>query len=343
MSADPVLRLELDRPAHFHAPREKLTGTLHIEETGETWRAAEIRISSGWRSTGLAEPGPHEGEGDAVQARKVAIGTRGREHAFSLDVRDGPPTHRKGPVTVSWFVEGSVELPDGRVLAAEREFVQVVGERKRVKRGKDMKGGNPGLAETTLAGNVGCTVGCLAFFAFFPALGFALLSEGAHRETAIWLLAAVVVAFVVGQAVMRLNTRVASWRLGSAKVKLRPATAVPGAPVLAELTLRPRTTLTINAITARLVRQETTDSGTRKAIIKKTVRHVAVETELLPEGRTIAAGAPLEIATILTLPPDATPSLAKRRSRLEWLVTIDVDIAGWPDHHEVSVLGVVAP
>jgi hypothetical protein len=66
-----------------------------------------------------------------------------------------------------------------------------------------------------------------------------------------------------------------------------------------------------------------------------TVTHDNLVQQVERPGRHMQKGYLLEERVVLDIPPDAMHTFSAHKNSLQWFVTVQVSLAGWPDFHEI--------
>ena len=132
-------------------------------------------------------------------------------------------------------------------------------------------------------------------------------------------------------------------RICNSRVTMRPNKVWPGQTTICTAELIPKSNATLNGVKASLVWETTTVTGKKKSP-KVTRDRKVIDTFEFPHSmRDIAPGQTLSFESLFTVPQAATPSIASKRNKVEWLVELEVDVDKWPDLKESYPLIVLPP
>lgn len=203
-------------------------------------------------------------------------------------------------------------------------------------------------AEAVATGNSAVLVITAAMLVLIAGVGFVIplgIAGGSGPDRAEMAIVGLIVCGTVvpiGALVawMGLRKQVAAKALGDIRVSGPTGAVHAGEEVAVTLGFTPPKAMT-GAITATFTGTERCVSGS--GTNKRTHTHelLRLEQTLRPQG-TFDAGAPVEVTARFRLPADIAPSFEASENALRWEITLDVDIAGWPDWQQ-RVLLHVAP
>lgn len=287
-----------------------------------------------------------------------------QRYPFELTLPHGPFTYHGRYLNVVWEVRAVADVPWALDPKVEREIV-LAPVPDAEPRWVEFLGGEgtvrllPPVLRTRILGEPDPTpgkasplglilgFGCLALFAL-PAVGLAigawvfvsrwLRGEGDPVEALLMVVMAVVFAIAfLGGGVRLVRRWIARKRLGQVTLKAEPVLLRAGGEVQVEIFCQPQKATTLNAAVARLEAEERVvrGSGTNR----KTYRHtVYSEQTELALGRNLPAGLPFQVQAPVKIPPDAPPSFQAHRNELRWTLTVELDLASWPDWTEDRAL-----
>jgi len=334
------VEIRLDEHDRTYAPGERIRGHVAVT-TDQAVRCKGLTVTLQWRTHG-------RGNRDAGPESKVQLFQGewggGEQHAYGFEfiAPSGPATYHGTFVNVDHYLTARVDLPWALDPKAETEILLVppAGAREydfgpsykppatELKReGSALAVGSlltagcfgvPGLA--IIAGGIGFAVSYLRGSSqegIFPAI-FMLLFGGVFA----------VVGF--GLAFVLQKRNVARRKLGDPLVNVTPTTARPGDRVSVQITLQPRSSLTLAGAVAVLKGREraVSGSGTNRTTHTHDLHGQEVGLGAPPQ---LEAGQMASFNASLQVPADAAPTFAAGDNDVKWMVELRIGIAGWPD------------
>lgn len=335
------LEITLDHGERAYALGERVSGTLTVE-VNKACHCNALSVERLWRTHGRG----NRAEGDLAEAvlfsGQLRPGERQR-FPFTLELpARGPITYHGHYLNVGWYLRARADVP--WVLDPKTATEILVGPAATAADGDGgaSPGGEDDPAVSDIAERVSrlapLVIGGLVLVAGLIFLFFAQQEGGALVPTAAGLIFTVA---GLGTVLHSLRSSFAERKLGAVEASLSPRTVRPGGEAQLSVGFRPQARVTVNTIRARLCAREVVVRGSGKN--RTTYRRVVHdETQTLAERRTLYVGHDLRLAERLTLPPAAPPSFKAPDNRLEWTVTLHIDVAAWPDWTRTLPLEVVA-
>jgi len=318
---EPQVTIELARPDHFFTEGDLIEGAVVVSVDAPT-ELSGVRLERFWRAKRAGQTAVGGELSEVLKAPKKVEPGQPARIPFKMAAASSPVTHRGTDLEVGWLVAADVKHSGGQAKG-EREFVQISGEPKRHKKGKPLMG----------SGHPECGT-CLGIVLLIGG-GFGLFARLTDPHVEGWVLPAALAALAVGVFAIGwgLRKRIAAMKLGRVAVRLRPKKVPPGGAPICSLTLSPKKDVQVNAVTAKVVRQETKVTGKKKS----PTRHVDrqdLSSVTLVKDRALKAGTDLDLEWVAVVPDDASASMSKPRQQIAWFVHVHVDIANWPDYEE---------
>lgn len=183
-------------------------------------------------------------------------------------------------------------------------------------------------------------LGCLALFLLIPValLGLALKSVVDFYQGEIptiagvaWSLAAVLLLVIVGGGILKLcRALMATRKLDKVTAEVEPRFVRAGESFRVKIFCHPKQEAELRSVIAHLKAKEKVGrgSGDNKRSYKQVVHEQESEIAL---GRRLARRMPAQLEGKVDVPPDAPPTFLAHRNELRWTLTVQMDIARWPD------------
>jgi len=148
---------------------------------------------------------------------------------------------------------------------------------------------------------------------------------------------------VTGLVVIYLQVQplIAEFKIGKVQYSLSEYVANPEDTLHCNVMLTPRTSSTINNISATLTGKEIAISGAGKN--QSTHSHTFYKKQFIAQHpQQIEAGMPLNVKIKIDIPEDAIFSFKSKSNAIIWNIEAHIDIDNWPDWKESKVIRVVS-
>ena len=305
-----MLRIALDESCLRVEPGDKIVGSVSAEPVYDI--DCRLSVACEWCT---------RGEGNLRTGRAMPVDLHsgslqgGESHTFSFELTapSSPFSYEGEYLSIDWCVRvvadplrtfdhevrADFELVPG---AHNPEPQALVAHRDQFKK------------------NDAALTGCLAFF------GIVLVLGGIFNPPVGWFFAAIgaVMAF------FGFRNRLAQSKLGQIHAVLDSETIHPGTILPVELSMTPHSRAHIRSIKATLSGKEETIAGTGKT--KRTKNHILwKETTQLDTPGVLSPGRPTSFNLEVPVPDIRAYSFSAPSNKIEWLLVVQVDVAGWPD------------
>ena len=351
------LTIHLDEDRSTFRGGETVTGAVEVRTDSDV-QCKALTVDCRWETHGKGNRARGNSREVTLFEGEWRAGTVKR-YAFAFQLPHGPFTYHGHYLNLGWFIRARADIPwafDPKAETeiavtsapdAEPQWSNLVASISRLpgalrERIQDPAQAGGGRAQAGTAGKV-LGVGCLAVFAL-PLLGLigvsvyqgVLLAQGKAdpMSALIWI----GVTLGLGASIARgpfkwLRNRWAKQRLGEVTFDVEPLTLRRGELLQVRFGCRPAKRTVLNRAMVRLEAQErvTSGSGTSRTI---STRRVYAHEEEVPLDPALSAGIPFQHDVEIWLPSDAAPSLIVPHNRLDWTVTLYLDIPRWPDWSE---------
>jgi hypothetical protein len=348
------LKIVLDDDRTAFRGGETVSGVVEVRTDAEV-RCKALTVDCHWQTHGKGTRVRGDSRETTLFQGTWRADTR-QQYAFSFQLPHGPFTYQGYYLNLAWFIRARADIPWALDPKAETEIAVTADPTVEpqwsnlVASVTDLPGalrdrildpveasGPP--AQASKVGNL-LGIGCLAVFAI-PVFGLIAVSvyQGVQLaqgkadplEALIWI--GVTLVLVSGMArgpIKWLRNRWAKKRLGDITFDVEPLMLRAGESLSVRVGCRPAKSTVLQRALVRLEAEErvTSGSGTNR---KTSRRRVYEHEELLPLDRALPAGLPFQHDIELRLPADAASSFIARDNRLDWTVTLDLDIPRWPD------------
>lgn len=355
-----MIHLE-NEEATFHGG-DTVRGTVEVRVDEEV-QCNGLTVEALWRTRGKGTAD----RGESIRA-ELFRGTwqagMVRRFPFELTLPHGPFTYHGHYLNVVWQIRARADVPWALDPKAERE----VALAPRPETAPDWTAfvGGPAHAQLLPAklrdevlgdakpqpaasGRLGTILGfgCLGIIAVpllgvFVAAGFQVVRFARGEADALEALFMVAVALALASgfgfgAVRLVRNWLAKKRLGQVTLTAEPLLVRRGDEVRIQVVCQPTQEAELVRAVARLEAQEvvTRGSGTDRRTYRHTVHHQETEIAL---GRSLPARLPFQVDRTVPIPADAAPSFLARNNALRWTLTVEMDLARWPDWAEERAL-----
>lgn len=351
---DCELKILLDDDRSAFRGGETVSGVVEVRTDAEV-RCKGLKVDCHWETHGKGSRTRGEYRETTLFEGTWAAGTQQR-YAFSFELPHGPFTYHGHYLNLGWFIRARADIPWALDPKAEMEMrlsenpdvepqwhnliisaLDLPAElREQV---KDPASPDTPPKKATPIGNL-VGIGCLLVMAL-PVLGLiaisiyqgVLLAQGRTDliGSLIWIgITLVVVGSIARGLLQMLSNRWATKRLGEISFEVEPLTLRRGESLNLRFGCRPTKSTILSSARVRIEAEERVTGGTgtnRKTYAQKVYQHE----ETIPLNRSLAAGIPFQHDLQLKLPSDAAPSFIARDNRLDWTVSLQLDIPRWPD------------
>jgi hypothetical protein len=304
-----------------HYPGDILEGVVSVD-TDKAARAS-IYVWLEARLTGSGTAHTESVAGAVIFDGEVASGTN--RYPVVLHVPNGPFTYDGTAVSLTWFVCARADVPRSRDPQAECEFelkhrpTEMALVHVPRSRAFELEPTNSAQA----------SLGVLVTFALFLGTAVAFALWPGKTVFIIFCFAVLLTLDLIhfGPATRR---ALAEYRLGPVRLDLSPGLPAPGDAVSLTCSFSPKKSVAIRTIHAEFIAKEVAVKGSGR---NKRVHIENVFRDLIPIDENVVLGAGEDRAFVATceLPEDAPFSFDFPRNQLEWMVTVHLDLPGWPD------------
>jgi hypothetical protein len=348
------LSIHLDGEQTRFRGGDTVTGTVEVRTDTEV-QCKGLTVECQWRTHG-------KGNTARGQAQRLDLfqgtwrpGTV-RRYAFSFDLPHGPFTYNGHYLNVGWFILARADIPWAIDPKTEHEIavepdptaepqwlnlVQSAADLPEALRTQVQGPNAPAQVPASvrrISSSLG--IGCLVIMAL-PLLalvavavyqGIALArGEADLIEALLWIgVTLIFVAAIAKGPLKLLRNRWARKRLGDIGFDVTPLTLRRGESVTVRFSCHPRQSTPLNRASVRIEAEErvTRGSGTNRGTYRQQVyRHE----EDLPVQQGVPAGLPFQRQLEIRIPADAPPSFIAADNRLDWTVSLHLDIPRGPD------------
>ncbi|MEM7168215.1 MAG: hypothetical protein AAF581_22400 [Planctomycetota bacterium] len=326
------LRVVLDGKQTRHSAGAMVRGVVLVEVNAEC-QCNGLTVAPQWRTHGRGNRTNGGPKPDGVLfAGTWAPGSY--EYPFELRLPNGPITYHGHYLNVDWVIHARADIPwaidpkggteivlergnyDGRLAPGDLTSVDSVRESRSR---SDWSGCALLFVVPFLLIGLGTIWNGIVTLINGQMMGLALLAFGV-----VFAAAALIFASIT------LRAKVAERRLGPVEVVLDPTLTRPGQNVRCTVRFTPQADIEVAGVTARLTGRErvVSGSGTDRTTYTHEI-HSATE-QLLGQDH-IFAGNAVELSADLAIPEDAAPTFVASSNRLEWVVTVHIDLPRWLD------------
>jgi sporulation-control protein spo0M len=316
------LSIELNDGDAVHLGGGTISGVVRVK-TDANVRCNGLEVRTVWKTHGRGNVAS-----DTCDTKILFTGdwTAGHvaEYPFELEIANWPPTYHGNYLNVDHYVEAQVDIPWAFDPKASQMFLMrpTIGASAAAVRAT--AAGSGGFAGTVLVGIVGLFMAVFCVLSATNPIMLVLMALIAFGAFLVWFVRSFLPKFVLGEI----------------DCKLVQESVSPGDSVQGTLLVRPRRTVSINAIEFRFEAREECVSGSGSN--KKTHRHVLYEkVERLEQATTLLANQPREFPFSVQIPADAPYSVDLSDNDLIWRASLRVDIPRWPDWQKELNIAVV--
>jgi hypothetical protein len=310
------ISIEFDRADRLYRGGETVSGRVRIG-VNQDLSCKGIKLIHFWKTHGRgnSDTGPRQ-ELQLAPNRPLLRGET-LTFPFSFVAECEPVTYRGNYLNVDHYARVEVDLPWAFDPKREEEFVVRPGKPPDRNRGgldaaQQGKGNSHGAAIAIVVGLLLLTAAAFLMFVLAPIL-----------------LAVGLVYWIVRKMIQS--------RLGEVELIAPKLVVAPGEAWPVEIRFTPRKTFSVNAITLKLVAQESATSGS--GTDKKTHCHTLVEqTHTLHPADTLMRGKPFYRQTAVAIPESDAFSFESNNNRVEWWAEVRIDMPGFPDWSQKQTL-----
>ncbi len=323
-----TMSVRWDAPHGRFGVGQPISGTLEVQ-AHQDLEFAGIDFDAFWHTNGQGDAIEDGHTDSSLQAGRWEAGGH-YSYPFSLDIPAGPCSYKGDALGVTWFLAVVVHWADGDELRMERTFQVVpapfdgeyvpgsLDERDRQTFAKDK------APESNLWGGL-----------LFAVLGgggtVAILVSGGSPYCALFTLAIVLLGGWMLYASIR--SRMAETVVGQVHVELASESLRPGETFDVVVTCSPRKNLRLNAATIELHAAEhvwaptnaSDGMGYDKQLFSQTTTVEGTVDHVIHRHESV------HLATKITVPEDATPSLYLPDKSVAWGLRVHLDLHACPD------------
>ena len=349
------LSIHLDGDRTAYRGGETVTGTVEVRTDDEV-QCKALSVECQWRTHGKGSTA--RGKALRLDVFQGAWQAGAVQHyAFSFELPHGPFTYHGHYLNVGWFIQARADIPWALDPKAEHEIsveadpdrdpewhclvtqMHELPEALRVEIGAPSTPMTPEWQRRMAVVNYGCAAVFVVPLLIITALGLyrgiSLIQGGGDSrvwlEAALWIGVPLVFWVPLARIFLKLlRNRAAMKRLGDVDFDVTPLALRRGESLRVRFSCRPEQAVALKRATVRVEAEErvTRGSGTsRKTYRQRVYSHE----EDLPAAENLPAGLPFQREIEIPIPPDAPPSFIAADNRLDWAVSLHLDIPRWPD------------
>ncbi len=302
------LSIELDDPNGIHHGGGKITGTVHVNATGDV-RCKALEVKSIWRTHGRGNV--DQGVIDrATVFQGEWVANERQSYRFELKIGDWPPTYHGNYLSVDHYVEATADIPWAFDPKTRRSFSMSPTC------GPDGATAQRETAGSALAGKIFGSVFIVVFVGIF------LLTPVG------WI--GLPFLFLISFGIWLFRSFLPKRALGTVECSLTEDNVHPGGKLSGTLQFTPRKALKINGVTMNFHATEKCVSGSGSN--RKTHTHsVFKKTEILEPQTTLPANQSCKYDFEIDVPDDTPYSMDLKDNDLIVGVDLRIDIPRWPD------------
>src|SRR6056297_940080 len=316
------LSIQLDEPDRVYTTGEKVKGVVRVDVDADV-NCNGLGIKSGWKTHGRGNVSSGESETITAFSGTWKAGQQA-EYPFALAVNDWPPTYHGHYLNVDHGIDARAKIPwgfDPKASAAYQVRISHAPET---------------LSAAPQPPSIGAIGGCLTGLIVSAVVGVVATLFVMNLVFTIFVfvaLAAVGILLVVRYVMPKMV-------LGDVSLELDSDRVHPGETLKGRLSMSPRKSAQINAITAELHGEEYCVSGSGSN--RKTHRHELFKaTETLQSSLRLQPGRDQSIALKIQIPATEAYSFDLGDNEIRWTAKVRIDIPRWPDWYQTIKLSVV--
>jgi len=242
-------------------------------------------------------------------------------YSFSFELNDGPFSYHGHYINVDWYLNARADIPWALDPADEIEFI--------LEKGTEELPGNLSGYEVHDTEDKVSGLQDYGLFKYFPLL-FVIVGVAIMYYDQSYFFGGIF--SVVGAVIFYklIQSSIAEKKLGNVECVIDENNLRPGDNFSFTIAFNPKSDITINSASVKLVGKEIamSGSGTKKTTHMHTL--YSNETPLLNQGK-FTRGIPVRDKRRLDIPLDAAPSFRTSDNRISWALSIEIDIPQWPD------------
>ncbi len=338
--------LKVDLGRQTYRSGERIAGSVVVRTDADV-RSKRLWVELEWRTRGRGNVAKQTV--DSATLCEAIDWSAGHEYRypFELTAPPGPLSYEGHLLQVGWHVRARADVPWAIDPKAAESFHLEAGDGESYALGPDADPVPTREGAATARATPTWVMGLVSLIASAMLVGgFVLLSSlrgdpllGSSIPTGIAgaVLTIAGLAFLIG-IVRKAMTQ---GKIGTPEVRISPGTVHAGEELSVDVTVRPRSSVTIDAIDATLTCEEVVVSGSGT---NKTTHHHVVSKlaqTMSGGGRTLEIGQTETFATRFRLADDSPATFVAPSNSLRWSVHLRARIPGWPDWFESYPIAVL--
>jgi hypothetical protein len=324
------VRIVLDREDGCYEIGETVGGVVQVK-VNESCSCKKLTLTRRWKTHGRGNR--KSGEKAVMELFSGTLTPGQHQYPFEFPAPVGPLSYHGHYLNVDWYLKAQVDIPWAIDPKAETEFLLTRGD---YEGDIDFGQGPDKKPDQVVSGKATGQLGLSCFGLIFALLGAGAMASmimapaGSTPPIPVMIVPCVFILIGLGVIFLGLRNILAERKLGGVDVQLSNYHPVAGEELTCTLTFKPQATVKLNAISAELKGEEVVVRGSGSN--RTTYRHGLYEhKETMIERKQASVGREITLETTFLVPEDAAPSFRTRDNALNWEVSVEIDIPGWPD------------
>lgn len=334
------LRIEMDKEQYRGG--QTISGKVFVTVNRDV-RCDQLLLTLGWRVHGRGNRF-NEIDQEATLFKGQWHGGQSVVYPFEMTLPNEPATWHGNILNVDWYIRARADIPWAIDPKAEVDFIVERGDEPQRQPQAHQSQANRPQIDPRLQSVA--TVFPIIIALVGPAMGMLFICGGLvatvigmPQFSLCSLFGLVFVVFGGWSARKHIGNLLSRRRVGDVTLSVTPAVAVLGEPIQVTLSMTARKDITIQEAKIALILRESATSGSGTNQRTHTHNHL-MEEEVILLGHNLRKDQPFSTEITLTIPADATASLSVIDNRLIWIVRADIDMPGWADRFEETILTV---
>lgn len=242
-------------------------------------------------------------------------------YSFSFVLDEGPFSYHGHYINIDWYLSAQADIPWALDPKDEVEFILE----------KDIDNVPENIKGYELHHEASKTISLtnIGYFKYFPLLfviaGVLMIYFGNE-----WFMGGIFT--IVGSIIFYklIQSSIAERKLGGVQCVIDEYNLRPGDYLNFSVSFTPKSNISINAASVKLIGREVAVSGSGTNKTTHTHTFHKEETPILAQG-SFSSGMPVRDKRRLEIPGNAAPTFSTSDNQIEWSIVVLIDIPKWPD------------